>query len=81
MEVYKDIVVPLVAAAMGVGFSLFVAAKTEQATNRFNAIDADADGGITKTELYNALKQQQERKAIRRECVEEQREVDELLEG
>ena len=64
-----------------IDFDEFVAAKTEQATNRFNAVDADADGGITKKELYNALKQQQARKAIRRECVEEQREVDELLEG
>lgn len=56
-----------------------VAAKTEKATDRFNAIDADGDGAITKQELAEALSQHRERRRAVRECVEDQRETDELI--
>ncbi len=58
----------------------YVAAKTQQATDKFHRIDEDADGGITIRELYNALKQLREIKEVRRDCIEEQDDVEELLE-
>jgi Ca2+-binding EF-hand superfamily protein len=57
----------------------FLAAKTEQATSRFNAIDTDGDGAITKQELAEALKHLHEIKRVRRDCVEDQREADDLI--
>ena len=57
----------------------FLAAKTEGATNRFNHIDADGDGAITKQELAEALTQHRERRRTVRDCVEDQRETDELI--
>jgi len=57
----------------------FLAVKTEGATNRFNHIDADGDGAITKQELAKALMQHREHRRAVRDCVEDQRETDELL--
>ncbi|MBL4682441.1 MAG: EF-hand domain-containing protein [Pseudomonadales bacterium] len=59
----------------------FEAAKTEKATNKFNRIDTNNDGGITLEELIAALKQHHERRAIRRACVEAQRDLDSIVEG
>ena len=57
----------------------FLAAKTEKASAKFNAIDADGDGAITKQELAEALKHLRELKRARRDCVEDQREADDLI--
>ncbi len=59
----------------------FLAAKTDSATDKFNAIDADSDGGISKMELAQALKQHRQRRSVSRDCIENQRETDELLGG
>jgi Ca2+-binding EF-hand superfamily protein len=59
----------------------FQIAKSERATNKFNDIDSDADGGITAEELAASLTGQSERRSVRRECFEEQRDAAELLEG
>ncbi len=64
-----------------IDFDEFTAAKTAIVTNRFNRIDENADGGITPRELFAAFKKHRERRMIRRECVEEQRDVSDLLEG
>lgn len=64
-----------------IDFDEFLVAKTDKATDRFNHIDADGDGGITKQEMAKALMQHHERRSVRRDCVEEQQEVEELLEG
>ena len=64
-----------------IDFDEFLASRTEGATNRFNVIDADSDGGITKIELAQALMQHRERRVARRACAEDQQETDELLEG
>ena len=58
-----------------------IAAKTEGATERFNNIDADGDGAITEEELTAALEARQEVREIRRNCVEAQRDTEELLAG
>lgn len=63
-----------------IDFDEFVDAKMQKATDKFYAIDEDADGGITKEELYAALQDQREVRAVRRACIEEQRDVEELLE-
>lgn len=57
----------------------YLAAKTENATDRFNAIDTDGDGAISKQELAAALKHLRELKRVRRDCIEDQREADELI--
>jgi len=57
----------------------FLAVKTEGATHRFNTIDADGDGAITMQELAEALMQHREHRRTVRDCVEDQRETDELL--
>lgn len=57
----------------------FLAAKSEKATAKFNTIDADGDGAITKQELAEALKHQREFERVRRDCVEDQREADDLI--
>lgn len=57
----------------------FLRARTEGATDRFNHIDADNDGAITKAELLDAMTQQRERRDAVKQCVEEQRELDELI--
>ena len=59
----------------------FLAAKLEGATHRFNNVDADGDVGITKLELFQALVHHRERRAVRRACVEEQVEIEELFGG
>lgn len=59
----------------------FLAEKTESATERFLAIDTDDDGAVTKSELGAALTNQRERRSIRRNCVDNQREVEALLAG
>ena len=59
----------------------FIAAKTSYATGKFNQIDTDADGAITPEELFSVFKAHREHRAIRRACVEEQRDVDALLGG
>lgn len=64
-----------------IDYDEFLVAKTDKATDRFNHIDADGDGGITKKEMAKALMQHHERRSVRRDCVEEQQEVEELLEG
>lgn len=62
-------------------FDEFLSAKTEHGADRFNAIDADADGAITRVELAAAFTSQRDRRAIRRACVDEQRDLAELVEG
>ncbi|MDA1373073.1 MAG: EF-hand domain-containing protein [Proteobacteria bacterium] len=62
-----------------IDFDEFLAAKTERATNRFNTIDADSDGAITKQELAKELMQHRKHRRTVRDCVEDQRETDELL--
>ena len=57
----------------------FETAKVSGATDRFNRIDSDADGGITPQELFAALISHHQHRKVRRECIEEQREMDELL--
>jgi len=57
----------------------FETAKTTALTNKFNRIDADADGAITPQELAKALHGMHERREIRRNCIEEQRDMDELF--
>ncbi|MBO6556595.1 MAG: EF-hand domain-containing protein [Pseudomonadales bacterium] len=58
-----------------------VISVTSGATDKFNRIDVDADGAITEEELIAALEDQSEIREIRRDCVEEQRETEELLAG
>lgn len=56
-----------------------VASQTESATARFNNIDANGDGAITSEELTAALEARSELRDIRRNCVDEQRDTEELL--
>ena len=58
-----------------------IAAVTSGATDKFNRIDADDDGAITEEELTAALEARSDIRDIRRDCVEEQRETEELLAG
>ncbi len=64
-----------------IDFDEFLDVKTDKATDRFHHIDADGDGAITKQELAQALKQHRERRGIVRECVADQRETSQLMEG
>ena len=64
-----------------IDFDEFLAAKSEHGTARFNAIDTDGDGAITKPELAAALIGQRDRRAIRRDCVDEQRDMAALVAG
>ena len=57
----------------------FTTAKTNNATEKFYKIDADGDGGISPKELAAALKARRHHRQVRRGCVEEQREVSDLL--
>jgi Ca2+-binding EF-hand superfamily protein len=59
----------------------FVAARESAIEERFNLIDADGDGAISLEELIEALERRRERHAIRRDCIDEQREISELLDG
>lgn len=58
-----------------------IAAKTEGATERFNHIDSNDDGAVTLEELTAALEGRQEIREIRRNCVQEQRDTEDLLAG
>ena len=58
----------------------FSVAKTNSAEEKFYEINTDADGGITIQELAASLLAKRERREIRRDCVEEQQEVNDLLE-
>lgn len=58
----------------------FSVTKTNAAEEKFYEIDADADGGITIQELAAELLGKRERREVRRACVEEQQEVNDLLE-
>ena len=64
-----------------IDFDEFLAGKTENATERFNRIDTDDDGAITKIELAEALSAKREHRRAVRDCVEDQQETDELLNG
>jgi Ca2+-binding EF-hand superfamily protein len=57
----------------------FTTAKVSGATDKFNQIDTDADGALTPEELMAALGAKREHRQVRRECVEEQRDVTDLL--
>jgi Ca2+-binding EF-hand superfamily protein len=59
----------------------FLAGRTDGATARFNLIDADEDAAITEAELAQQHHSMREHRAIRRECIGEQRDMDELLAG
>ena len=62
-----------------ISFDEFLAAKTDKATDRFNHIDANGDGAITMQELAEAMQQHRERRSVVRDCIDDQRETDELL--
>ncbi|MBT4494523.1 MAG: hypothetical protein HOC70_14870 [Gammaproteobacteria bacterium] len=64
-----------------VDYDEFVASKEAHATAKFNLIDEDADGGITEEELTAAIEAQHDIRRVHRDCVEEQLDADELLEG
>lgn len=57
----------------------FTTARTAGVTDKFNRIDADADGAITKRELFEALNSMRERHKIRHDCIEEQWDITALL--
>ncbi len=57
----------------------FVTAKTNSASDKFDRIDTNADGGITPEELIASMESHKERREIKRACIEEQQDLDELL--
>lgn len=57
----------------------FSTARTAHATDKFNLLDVDADNALSQLELEGALQYMSERRAIRRNCIEEQRDINELL--
>jgi len=58
-----------------------IAERTDRATEKFNELDANNDGGITTDELEIALKKKHEIRYIRRTCVEQQKDENDLLGG
>lgn len=58
-----------------------IAERTDRATEKFNELDANNDGGITADELEIALKKKHEIKFIRRTCVEQAKDENDLLGG
>jgi Ca2+-binding EF-hand superfamily protein len=57
----------------------FSVAKTNSAEEKFHKIDVDADGGITLQELAHWLLAQRKHREVRRACVEEQQEMNDLI--
>jgi Ca2+-binding EF-hand superfamily protein len=59
----------------------FESAKTDRMTERFELMDADANGAISEDEFSDALEVTREHHGIRRDCLEELRDINSLLEG
>jgi Ca2+-binding EF-hand superfamily protein len=57
----------------------FDLAKTNAITERFNVIDADADSVISPEELSDALGTLRQHRGVRRDCIEEQQDINNLL--
>ena len=59
----------------------FEFAKTANATDKFNRIDTDGDGGITLEELLAAIESHNALRSVRRDCVQDQKDEDDLIGG
>lgn len=59
----------------------FETAREDRAVERFMLIDTDADGVITESELTEALGEMGQHRSVRRECINEQRDLNSLQGG
>ena len=62
-----------------IDFDEFTDGVEEKVTTKFNNIDADADGGITIEELAAAMMSRRDIREVKRDCIDEQRETDDLI--
>ena len=59
----------------------FETAREDRAAERFMLIDTDEDGAISESELTDALGEMGQHHSVRRECMDEQRDLNSLQGG
>ena len=59
----------------------FETAREDRAVERFMLIDTDEDGAISESELTDALGEMGQHHSVRRECMDEQRDLNRLQGG
>jgi len=59
----------------------FESAKSDNVTERFVLMDTDANGAISEDEFFAALELTREHHGIRRDCLEELRDINSMFEG